>query len=79
MKVYSFSPISLLGHCENVNEPCPGNGFRGKDCKCYCRGNPIVECGDDTETGPDANEGTDLVQFFFPPHVFILEKNETKI
>ena len=43
------------GHCENAEVSCPGEGFRGKDCKCYCRGNPIKEC-DTSEENEDTGE-----------------------
>ena len=47
-KLQTLSLLSLLcetllyscpGHYENTNVSCPGEGFRGKDCKCYCKGN----------------------------------------
>ena len=49
-----ISSCSLPDHCENADFPCPGEGFRGKDCKCYCKGNPIKECdtsGNGEDTG----------------------------
>ena len=33
---------------------CPGEGFQGKDCKCYCKGNPIRECDDNNEEVNDS-------------------------
>ena len=25
---------------------CPSEGFQGKDCKCWCKGNPLKECNE---------------------------------
>ena len=30
------------GHCEKLS--CPGEGFVGKDCTCWCPGNPVKAC-----------------------------------
>lgn len=51
----SFRDIKLANLMYSCNEgcpskTCPGEGFVGKDCKCYCPGNPIQECSG-TSTG----------------------------
>ena len=41
---------------------CPQNGFQGKDCKCYCKGNPIKECdGTDDNTGTDEESQSTMI------------------
>merc|ERR1712150_89642 len=52
---HSFRDIKLANlmykcnsHCKSMT--CPGEGFVGKDCKCWCPGNPYKLC-DGTETG----------------------------
>ncbi len=38
-------------HC--AQKTCPGEGFVGKDCKCWCSGNPVRVC--DGEGGGGGN------------------------
>ncbi|GFR92648.1 metalloendopeptidase [Elysia marginata] len=54
-KGLSFRDIKLANlmyqcnsHC--ARKTCPGEGFLGKDCKCWCPGSPIRQC-DGTTTG----------------------------
>ena len=42
----------FVAPCPNVT--CPGEGFQGKDCKCYCKGNPIQECANDSQEVDDS-------------------------
>ena len=49
---------NIVAHCSS--KTCPGEGFVGKDCKCWCKGTadprnkPVVECdgGEITGTRP---------------------------
>lgn len=34
--------------CTLKDKDCPGEGFVGKNCKCFCPGNPIKQCGGTT-------------------------------
>ena len=40
--------INVAANCPN--KTCPGEGFVGKDCKCWCKGttnpwvDPVIEC-----------------------------------
>lgn len=51
----SFKDIKLANLMYKCNEkcdssiPCPREGFVGKDCKCWCPGNPVKMC-DGTES-----------------------------
>ena len=49
----------FVAPCPNVT--CPGEGFQGKDCKCYCKGNPIQECANDSQEVDDSK----LVSSFY--------------
>ncbi|RUS77049.1 hypothetical protein EGW08_015186 [Elysia chlorotica] len=46
----SFRDVKTANRMYSCNEhcssgiKCPGEGFVGKDCKCWCPGNPITEC-----------------------------------
>jgi len=61
----SFRDIKLINlmyscasHC--APQTCPGEGYLGSDCKCWCPGNPIVACdgdGGNTGGGGGGNEG----------------------
>ena len=48
-----------IAHCQQ--KTCPGEGFVGKDCKCWCPGNPVTVCdgegGGDNGGGDGDNEG----------------------
>ena len=52
--------INIAAHCPH--KTCPGEGFVGKDCKCYCDGTSqpgnqnIIECGGDTGGGTGGGE-----------------------
>ena len=53
----SFQDIKLANLMYSCSESCsssircPGEGFVGKDCKCYCPGNPIQLCSGTTTGG----------------------------
>ena len=46
---------NIVAHCSS--KTCPGEGFVGKDCKCWCKGTadprnkPVVECDGSEITG----------------------------
>ncbi|RUS86941.1 hypothetical protein EGW08_005266 [Elysia chlorotica] len=50
----SFSDIKLANLMYSCHEmcdssiQCPSHGFLGKDCKCYCPGDPVMPCGAET-------------------------------
>ncbi|XP_074663007.1 uncharacterized protein LOC141915394 [Tubulanus polymorphus] len=52
----SFSDIKLVNlmykcseNCES--KTCPGEGYLGKDCRCWCPGTPVKPCPVGSETG----------------------------
>ena len=55
-KGLSFRDIKLANLMYSCNErcsssiTCPGEGFVGKDCKCWCPGNPVQPCQGTTGT-----------------------------
>lgn len=34
--------LCVSAHCPRIT--CPGDGFVGKDCKCWCEGSPVRLC-----------------------------------
>ncbi len=52
------------GHCMGLT--CPEDGFLGKDCKCYCKGEPpniVIPCQNTTdEMFPDTTSGKYEIQ-----------------
>ena len=50
-------PLCISAHCGSIT--CPGDGFLGKDCTCWCPGSPVLECGGGEVTGSTVSPVTD--------------------
>ncbi|GFO03134.1 metalloendopeptidase [Plakobranchus ocellatus] len=50
LSFYDIKQANLMYSCNNRcgNIKCPGEGFVGKDCICYCPGNPVQKCNGGT-------------------------------
>ena len=36
--------MAFIANCRSKPK-CPGEGYVGKDCQCWCPGNPVKKCG----------------------------------
>ena len=55
LSFYDVMTANRMYKCDELcrNKPkCPQNSYLGKDCNCYCKGNPVRRCTNTDRTKP---------------------------